>query len=170
MTSNSHTASKMRRRLHDDCASGNLQRLRETLHELYEAESSPLGSHSEIANPAAFAALVEISCLAHTHAAAEPENRIRVHIADEMEQNVERLRMGFCVDRTTMEGVRDAFGACGESDTLDEAHHQTIRALEGTQLERRVKVARHSVSWKPCKRGRAASPPPSRFDDVEEER
>ena len=167
MTSNSLTASKLRRRLHDECASADLQGLRETLHQLYEAETSPLGVHSQIANPAAFAALVEVSCLARTHAAADPTNRIRAHIADEMEQNVEHLRKGFCVDRSTMDGVRDAFGACEDSETLDEAHHETIRALKGTQLERRVKVARHSVSWKPEKRGRASSPPPSRFDDEE---
>lgn len=167
MTSNSQTAAKLRRRLHDECATGDLQRMRETMHTLYEDASSPLGSQSDIATPASFAALVEISCLAHAHAAAHPEDRVRAHIADEMKQNVERLRRGFHVNRDTINGVRDALDACEESETLEEAHYQTLQALKGTQLDRRVKVARHSVSWAPSKRSRAASPPPSRFDDVE---
>jgi hypothetical protein len=164
MTSNSQSASKLRRRLHNDCASEDLQRLRETLYELYEAESSPLGSQQEIATPAAFAALVEVNCLAHALAAAELGGN-RAHIAKEMQQNVEKLYSGFHVDEVTMKGVRNAVNACKKSDTLDEAHHQTMLALEGTQLARRVRVARHSVSWPPSKRGRVASPRPSRFDD-----
>jgi len=141
--------------------------LRETLHSLYEEDDSPLGKHSDIANPAAFAALVEITCLAQAHAAAEPDNRTRAHIAEEMKKNIERLRRGFFVDEETIESVRLALNACEESETLDEAHHETIRTLRGTQLDQRVKVARHSVSWAPSKRGRQ-SPPPRRFDDLDE--
>ena len=164
----SKTAAKLRRRLHDDVATGNLSSLRDTLHSLYEDDTSPLGSQSEIATPAAFAALVEIGCLAQAHAAASPTDRIRAHIADEMQQNVERLRKGFHVDRDTMECVRAAMDACVTSDTLDKAHHETIQALKDTQLDERVKVLRHTVSWAPNKRGgRATSPPPRRFDDLE---
>lgn len=169
MTSSSQSASKLRRRLHDECANGDLQSLRDTLHSLYEDDDSPLGTHGDIANPAAFAALVEITCLAQAHAAAEPDNRVRAHIAEEMEQNVERLRSGFCVNKQTMKCVRLALNACEESETLDEAHYETVQALKGTQLDRRVKVARHSVSWVPSKRGgRTQSPPPRRFDDLDE--
>lgn len=171
MSANRQSASKLRRQLHDECARGDLQSVRDTLHALYEADDSPLGPDAtDIANPAAFSALVEVSCLASTHAALAPDDPVRAHMAREMEENVERLRRGFRVDRGTMGRVRQALSDCEACASLDEAHGATRDALEGTQLHERVKVARHSVSYPPAERGaRPRSPPPMRFDDDDDE-
>lgn len=160
-------ASRLRRQLHDAVSSVNLEAIRDTLHTLYEDAESPLGDESEIATPAAYAALVEVSCLATAHAALHPDDAARQEIASEMEQNVERLRVGFNVDALTFQRVRNALDVCEKSGSIDEAHAATLDALTSTPLEKRVKVARHSVSYAPGQRSnRAQSPTPSRFDDV----
>ena len=145
-------ASKLRRELHDHCASRNLTDLRETLHRLYEEVDTPLGSAEDIARPAAFAALVEVSCLAQAHAAIHPHDRLRSHIANEMESNVEGLYRGFHVDEDTMYGVRQALYACAASLSVDDAERLTHEKLRDTQLDGRVRLTRHRVSRTPDER------------------
>ena len=138
--------------------------MRATLHTMYEDEESPLGKQSDIANPAAFAALVEVACLAQVHSC--DDEPVRQHIANEMEKNVHRLRRGFNIDQKTMNSVSDALYSCSESDSLEDAQRNVEDALYGSQLQKRVKVARHSVSVRPDQRkARPTSPPPHRFDD-----
>lgn len=168
MASNSAAAARLRRKLHDEVARADVSAMRETLHSLYEDDESPLGGRHDIANPSAFAALVETTCLAQVHAHLHNSDRVRGHIASEMEENVERLRKGFGVDADTIARVREALDLCETSSSVEDAHRKTERALKGTQLYGRVKVMRHSVSHTP--KGRASrprSPPPRRVDDVD---
>lgn len=142
-------AAKLRRALHDACARADLAAMRETLDALFEADDSPLGSKSEVSNPAAFAALVEVCCLAQAHAALAPEDSGRAAVATEMEENVARLRDGFGIDSATFRGIRRALSRCETARSLEEAQRYAADALTGTQLQGRVKVARHSVSYAP---------------------
>ena len=149
MTFDPIAASKLRRALHKECANANLNGLREVLHELYESEASPMGDHSDVGKPATFAPLVEICCLAHSHALAYAYPPIRVHIANEMYANVDSLSAGFKIDRNTMSRIRKAIEACKTTCNIDDAQSSVEKILLGTQLEGRVKVARHSVSYPP---------------------
>ena len=136
--------------MHDQCARCDMNGLRDTLRSLYVESNSPLGeSRADVAHPLAFAALVEIGCLARVHARAHPTERMRAHMADEMEENVDRLYRGFHIDSRTTDRIREALSACGGGESLDDAHRRTEQILEGTQLEGRVKLARHSVSRAP---------------------
>lgn len=143
----SSAAARLRRALHGACADADLPSMRRALHALYEDNSSPLGAVTLVATPAAFSCMAETACLAQAYAALDGTSSWRRReIAAEMEANAERLHRAFGIDDGTMSRMRIAMNECEDCADLHEADDRARAALLGTQLEGRVKVARHAHS------------------------
>lgn len=140
-------ASQLRRQMHEACANRNLTVLREALHELYESEASPLGDRGTVGTPAPFAAMVEVAFLARVHA-CRSNDPVRTYLADELEQNVDRLRKGFGIDHNTTAAVHRCFTVCDDTEyeCLTDVQKMVTETLVGTQLEGLVVLGRHTVS------------------------
>ena len=153
-------AARLRKELHDCCASGDVDGAREVLHEMYEDSDTPLHEFLQTSEgrPAAFAALVEVACLSAAHAALTPEDDTLLALSKEMETNLAVLRSGFDIDAATQRAIRKALRDCAAARTLEGAHVATIESMAGTQLEGKVRMLRHLVSFQPHQRHAAHVP------------
>lgn len=137
-------ASKIRKELHKACYECNTQLLRNKLHSLYESDMSPLGqTKTDIANPMAFAAMVEVALLSRCLSTLQPRNIERAEIATEMEGNVRTLRRSFRINRKTALATDEAIEEMNDAKTVAGAQRTCDDTFQGTQLDGKIKIARH---------------------------